>query len=93
MQDAGTGDNIIEKQGNGNKPALKRPASTFILIDAHHAIGADAHSWHILQKRRYKGGYRWEPIVWYATREQCVHGLWQHSVKTCGAQSLARTIS
>ncbi len=71
----------------------KRPASTFIQVDAHHAIGADAHSWHILQRRRYKGGYKWEPILWFGTLEQCLHGLWQRSVKTCGAQSLAELLA
>ncbi|HEX2237135.1 MAG TPA: hypothetical protein VHJ19_01975 [Gammaproteobacteria bacterium] len=71
----------------------KRPASTFIPIDAHYAIGADAHSRHILQRRRYKDGYKWEPILWFGTREQCVHSLWQRAVQTCGAQSLAELVA
>ncbi|MDQ4148027.1 MAG: hypothetical protein M3120_10200, partial [Pseudomonadota bacterium] len=76
-----------------NHSNCKRPASTFIRIDEQYAIGADSHSWHILQRRRYKDGYKWEPILWFGTLEQCVHGLWQRSVQTCGAQSLAELVA
>ena len=41
----------------------KRPASTFIPINEQYAIGADSHSWHVLQRRGYKGGHRREPIL------------------------------
>jgi hypothetical protein len=74
-----------------NKGHSKRtkPASTFIQIDQDYAIGSDSYSWHILKRHRYKGTERWEPVLWYATLEQCVHGLWQRAVQRCGAQSLA----
>jgi hypothetical protein len=75
MRGAFTGGNITQKQQNGNKPTLKRPASTFIQIYEQYAIGADANSWYILRRRRYRGGYKWEPIAWYATFEQCARAL------------------
>jgi hypothetical protein len=59
---------------NDNKLACKRPA-TFIPIDEQNALGADAHAWHILKRHRYKGNYRWEPIAWYPTLEQCINGF------------------
>jgi hypothetical protein len=87
----GNGQAAVKTSRTQDHSNRKRPASTFIQIDAHYAVGADSHSWHILQIRRYKGGYKWEPILWFATLEQCVHGLWQRLVQKCGAQSLART--
>ncbi len=50
----------------------KSPTSTFIFIDEQYATGADSYSRHILQRRRYKDGYKWEQILWFGTLEQCV---------------------
>jgi hypothetical protein len=71
----------------------KSPTSTFIFIDAQYAIGADSHSWHVLQRRRYKASYRWELTLWFGILEQCVHGLWQCSVQRCGTQSLGEKLA
>ncbi len=68
-------------------------ASTFIQIDELYALGSDSYSWHILQRPPYKDTHKWEPILWYATLEQCVHGLWQRAVQTCGAQSLGMLLA
>jgi hypothetical protein len=65
-----------------------KPASTFIQVNEDYAIDSDSYSWYVLQRRRYKGGYKWEQILWFGTLEQCVHGLWHRAVQTCGAQSL-----
>lgn len=79
-------DNVLAGQ---SKDIARKHSATFIPIDAQHAIGADSHSWHILQRRRYKGGYRWEPIAWYTTLEQCVNGFTNSAVRLSGAQTLA----
>jgi hypothetical protein len=64
-----------------------RPVSTFIQIYELYAIGADSYSWHVLRRRRYKGGHQWISILWFATLEQCLHGFWQRTIQTSGAQS------
>jgi hypothetical protein len=71
----------------------KRRAPTRIPIDNKYAIGADAHSWHILERRRYKDDYRWEPVSWHVNLEQCVSGLAQRAVRTCGAQTLSQALA
>ena len=76
-----------------SQPAPNRLASIFIQVDARYAIGADTHAWHILERYRYKGGHRWEPIAWYATAEQCVNALADRAVRTCGAQTLVDTLA
>ncbi len=92
MQGAGTDESIADKQRNCINPARKRPA-IFIQIDEQYAIGSDAHSWHILERHRYKGAHRWEPISWYGSLEQCVNGLADKAVRTCGTQSLAELLA
>jgi hypothetical protein len=72
--------------------ARKSSAPIFIQIDEHYAIGADAHSWHILECHRYKGARRWEPISWYDSLERCVNGLADKAVRTSGAQSLSQAL-
>lgn len=67
----------------------KQCPATRIQIDAAYAIGADSHSWHILKRHRYKGGYRSEPIAWYATLDQCVNSFADRAVGLSGAQTLA----
>lgn len=85
---AGRSDSATEKvragQHNNSKP---RPA-TRIQIDADYAIGADSHSWFILQRKHRKTGDTWEPIAWYATLEQCVNGFADRAVRLSGAQTL-----
>ena len=80
---------IIQPDGKRNS----KRASTCIPIDDKYAIGADANSWHILERRRYKGDYRWEPVSWHVTLEQCVSELAQRAVRTCGAQSLSEALA
>ncbi len=91
--DPGSGQAASKPSSSRDHSNRKHPTSTFIQIDAHHAIGADSHSWQVLQRRRYKRGYKWEPILWFGTLEQCVHGLWQRSVRGSGAQSLAELVA
>jgi hypothetical protein len=89
---AGRGDgaeNVRTGHPHSSKTPRNRPTSTFIQVDEQYAIGADAHSWHILHRRNYKGGYKWEPILWYGSLEQCVHALREMVVRTCKAQTLA----
>ncbi len=74
-----TGDTKTSKCG------CQSPAKTFIQVDEQYAIGADAYSWHILERHRYKGGHRWEPILWFATLEHCANALTDLAVRTCGA--------
>jgi hypothetical protein len=56
-----------------------------------HIVAISYNSWLYPTKAALKDGYEWEPILWYAILEQCVHGLWQRSLQMCGAQRLART--
>jgi hypothetical protein len=77
---------------NDNKLACKRPA-TFIPIDEQTALGADAHASHILKRHRYKGSFRWEPIAWYVTLEQCINALADRAVRLSCAQTLAELLA
>ena len=86
-------ENVRAGRAKQTRPTCHRPASIFIQIDEQYAVGADAHAWHILERHRYKGGYRWEPIAWYATAEQCVNGLADRAVRTCGAQTLVDALA
>jgi hypothetical protein len=80
----------------GNEQGSQQPHLTgtiFIEIDELYALGSDSYSWPILKRRGYKDSHKWKAILWYATFEQCVHGLWQRAVQTCGAQSLAELLA
>lgn len=93
--DPGLGNGADEVVRGGRSKVTKHPrknrASTFLQIDEQYAIGADAHGWHILKKRQYKGAPRWEPCLWYSSLEACVNALADLAVRTSGAQSLARS--
>jgi hypothetical protein len=84
-------DGAASKQGvkrdHGKAPS-NRSTKTCIPIDEQYAIGADAHSWHVMERRRYKGGCRWELVTWHTTLEQCVNALADRAVRTCGAQTI-----
>ncbi len=77
----------------GDASHRKRSAPTRISLDDKYAIGADANSWHIMERRRYKGDYRWEPVSWHVTLEQCLSGLAQRAVRTSGAQTLSDALA
>jgi hypothetical protein len=72
---------------SSNKPSRKSPAKTCIQIDEQYAI-ADTHSWHVVERRRYKGGYRWESVACYGNINQCVRALVDMAVRTSGARTL-----
>lgn len=76
-----------------SRPADKRSVSTFIQVDKDYALGADSACWHFLQRKPYKGNYRWEPIASYTTVEQCANALADRAVRTCGAQSLSKALA
>jgi hypothetical protein len=61
--DRGDGQAAAKTSRTCDHSNCKRPASTFIQVDAHPAIGADSYSWDILQGRQYKGGCKWEPTT------------------------------
>jgi hypothetical protein len=49
-------------------------SSDLIQIYELYAIGADSYSWHVLRRRRYKGGHQWIPILWFASLSNgCTH--------------------
>ncbi len=84
---------VVRAGQRDDTKARAKPASTFFQLDESYAIGGDAHSWHVLRRHRYKGGYRWEPILWYASLEQCIHALADRAVRTCGATTLAEALA
>jgi hypothetical protein len=76
-----------------NKLSHNIPARTFIQVGKHYAIGADAHSWQILQRKRYRSDYRWEPVAWYGNINQRVRALADRAVLTSGAQALGEALA
>jgi hypothetical protein len=88
-----TSEQCLDNHRTISNRACKRPASTFIQIDEQTALGADAHAWQILKRHRYKGSFRWEPIAWYATLEQCINALADRAVRLSCAQTLAELLA